>query len=133
MISYWIDESAILSNDEISNLSKLVMDGYKANEGNSPDKIASIVVDNDNILLQCDKYTLSITSDDLVYSNCTDELLNTMSASILENSELKKYLLATNINCCMLSLLRNHLDEKIAAIILGVLVFDIYMFTSMTK
>lgn len=136
--SYWIGISNLLSEEELCDIDK-----YVAYEGNSPDKVASIVIKDNNLLLQCDKYTLSIV-DGKVHSNCcTDnisdaECFNTLSSALLANKYLNQYIhMYTDVNTRDANNLITHImtkmDKKMAAIILNVLMYDMYLFINATK
>ena len=133
MHSYWVDETLLLTKDELNDLYN-----YRVFEGNSADKIASLTVVDDFIHLQCDKYTLSITNDNIVYANCKGEIYNTLTASILKNEYLERYIVVElSLNPIpsgleLISILRTNMNEKIASIILNVLMFDMNLFTILT-
>jgi hypothetical protein len=100
-----------------------------AQTGCTSDKIASIVVDDESLVLQCDDYVLHIHKDEkgeyIIDSNCTDELFNTMSASILANDNFK---IKNNIENLILDM-----NCEIASYILSVLVYDINIFLRCNK
>lgn len=99
-----------------------------AKEGCVSDKIASIVVDEDSLVLQCDEYVLNIYKNNneyIVNGNCTGEAFNTLSAALLANDN---FTIKNNIE----SLIKD-MNQELATYILSVLVYDMNMFIRCSK
>lgn len=125
--SYWVDMTTLVYEEDMRDFTK-----YDAFEGNSSDKVASLVISNNNLLLQCDKYTFSITNG-VVNANCDGEIFNTFSSAILANDHLNRYLGLGKNNIRVLELIMTKMDKKIAAIILNILMYDMYLFINASK